>query len=46
MRFRAARQDGDVPCFGYALALAIILKDYTPSYVERQIYHLQTKGSE
>ena len=28
--FTAARQYDDVPCFGYALALAIMLKDHKP----------------
>ena len=50
--FTAARQYDDIPCFGYALALAIMLKDHIANYVERPycqlcrapIFHLQTKG--
>ena len=34
--FTAARQYDDVPCFGYALALAIMLKDHNANYVERR----------
>ena len=34
--FTAARQYDDVPCFGYALALAIMLKDHNAHYVERR----------
>ena len=34
--FTAARQYDDVPCFGYALAIAIMLKDHNSNYVERR----------
>ena len=34
--FTAAQQYDDVPCFGYALALAIMLKDHNARYVERR----------
>ena len=34
--FTAARQYDDIPCFGYALALAIMLKDHNARYVERR----------
>ena len=34
--FTAARQYDDIPCFGYALALAIMLKDHNAHYVERR----------
>ena len=34
--FTAARQYDDVPCFGYALALAIMLKDQNDRYVKRR----------
>ena len=34
--FTAARQYDDIPCFGYALALAIMLKDHIANYVERR----------
>ena len=32
----AARRYDDVPCFGYALALAILLKDHNARHVERR----------
>ena len=32
--FTAARQYDDNPCFGYALAIAIMLKDHNANYVE------------
>ena len=32
--FTAARQYDDVPCFGYAMTLAIMFKDHTARYVE------------
>ena len=34
--FTAARQYDDVPCFGYAIFLAVILKDRNDRYVERR----------
>ena len=34
--FTVARQYDDVPCFGYALALAIVLKDHNTTYVNRR----------
>ena len=34
--FTTARQYDDIPCFGYALALAIMLKDHDARYVERR----------
>ena len=34
--FTAARQNDDVPCFGYPLVLAIMLKDHNANYVERR----------
>ena len=34
--FTAARQYDDIPCFGYALALAIMLKDHNAHYVKRR----------
>ena len=36
MFFTAARQYYDIPCFDYALALAIVLKDHNINYVECQ----------
>ena len=36
MCFTVAQQYDDVPCFGYALALAIMLKDHNARYVERR----------
>ena len=32
----AVQQYDDAPCFGYALALAIMLKDHNANYVERR----------
>ena len=37
-RFTAARQYGEIPCFGYALALAIMLKDHNARYVKSSRY--------
>ena len=34
--FTAARQYDDIHCFGYALALAIMLKDHNANYVQRR----------
>ena len=36
MRFTAVQQYDNVPCFVYALVLAIILKDHNANYVEQR----------
>ena len=35
MCLTAARQYDDIPCFGCAMTLAIMLKDHNANYVER-----------